>query len=108
PARWPSGVLCQRRCRFRDRRGCRHAIEVAAMSPIGIDVRSSDNEWRVIMTEIEILTATMAIHALKARYFRTMDSKDWAGLEAVFAPDLVADFRESSGGSDETLLTHGA
>ena len=60
------------------------------------------------MNELEIITAKMEIHALKARYFRTMDSKDWAGLEAVFAPDLIADFREATGGSDESMLTHGA
>ncbi len=60
------------------------------------------------MTETEILAATAAICALKARYFRTMDQKDWAGLEAVFAPDLIADFRESTGGNDAAMLTHGA
>ena len=37
-----------------------------------------------------------------------MDNKDWPGLEAVFAPDLVADFRDATGTRDETLLTHGA
>lgn len=48
------------------------------------------------------------IKGLKARYFRSMDCKDWAGLEAVFTPDLRADFRESTGGNDESLLTFGA
>lgn len=56
----------------------------------------------------DILQATLDIYALKARYFRAMDTKDWSGLEATFAPDLVADFRESTGGYDESLLTHGA
>jgi hypothetical protein len=37
-----------------------------------------------------------------------MDEKDWPGLEAVFAPDLVADFRDSTGTRDESLLTEGA
>lgn len=37
-----------------------------------------------------------------------MDTKDWAGLESVFAPDLVADFRESSLERSEPLLTEGA
>ncbi len=37
-----------------------------------------------------------------------MGNKDWAGLEAVFAPDLVADFRESTGQRGDSQLTHGA
>lgn len=60
------------------------------------------------MDAIERLLAIKDIEALKARYFRCMDMKDWAGLEAVFAPDLVADFRDSTGVRDESLLTHGA
>ena len=60
------------------------------------------------MSEIEKLVAVAEIQALKARYFRTMDTKDWAGLEAVFAPDLVADFRDSSPERNESLLTEGA
>lgn len=60
------------------------------------------------MTEPEELAAIQRIHALKARYFRTMDMKDWAGLEAVFVPDVVADFRESTGQFDDSQLTHGA
>lgn len=60
------------------------------------------------MTEVERIAAILDIYALKARYFRTMDNKDWAGLEAVFAPDLIADFRESTGQHDESQLIHGA
>lgn len=60
------------------------------------------------MTAAEKLIAIAEIHALKARYFRTMDTKDWTGLEAVFAPDLVADFRDSSPERNEDLLTEGA
>ena len=56
----------------------------------------------------ERLAAMEDIKALKARYFRCMDMKDWSGLQAVFAPDVVADFRDSTGTRDETLLTHGA
>ena len=48
------------------------------------------------MDTIERLAAIEDIKRLKARYFRCMDMKDWAGLEAVFAPDLVADFPEIS------------
>jgi hypothetical protein len=54
------------------------------------------------------LMAIKEIEALKARYFRCMDAKDWAGLEAVFAPDLVADFRDSTPERDERLISHGA
>ena len=38
-----------------------------------------------------------AIKRLKASYFRTMDSKDWAGLAECFTEDLVADFTEAPG-----------
>jgi len=40
-----------------------------------------------------------AIKRLKARYFRTMDTKDWAGMRAVFADDVVVDTSESGGGA---------
>ena len=61
-----------------------------------------------IMTDAEKIAAIFEIYALKARYFRTMDNKDWAGLEATFAPDLISDFRDSTNHRDESLLTHGA
>lgn len=61
-----------------------------------------------MMTAAEKIAAILDIHALKARYFRTMDNKDWAGLEATFAPDLIADFRDSTSRRDESQLTHGA
>lgn len=60
------------------------------------------------MDDLARLKAVEAIRALKARYFRTMDLKDWAGYEAVFTPDLIADFRDASGQRDESQLTHGA
>jgi hypothetical protein len=60
------------------------------------------------MNDLERLAAIEEIKQLKSRYFSCMDLKDWAGLEAVFAPDLVADFRDSTGTRDESLLTHGA
>jgi hypothetical protein len=60
------------------------------------------------MDATERLTVIQDITELKARYFRCMDEKDWPGLEAVFAPDLVADFRDSTGTRDESLLTEGA
>jgi uncharacterized protein (TIGR02246 family) len=39
-----------------------------------------------------------AIKQLKARYFRTMDTKDWAGMRAVFTDDVVMDTTASGGG----------
>jgi uncharacterized protein (TIGR02246 family) len=38
-----------------------------------------------------------AIRQLKARYFRTMDTKDWAGMRQVFTDDVVIDTTESGG-----------
>ena len=39
-----------------------------------------------------------AIKQLKARYFRTMDTKDWDGMRRVFTDDVVMDTTESGGG----------
>ena len=39
-----------------------------------------------------------AIRQLKARYFRTMDTKDWEGMREVFAADAVVDTTSSGGG----------
>jgi uncharacterized protein (TIGR02246 family) len=39
-----------------------------------------------------------AIRRLKARYFRTMDTKDWAGMREVFTDDVLMDTSESGGG----------
>ena len=39
-----------------------------------------------------------AIKQLKARYFRTMDTKDWAGMRRVFTDDVVMDTSEAGGG----------
>jgi len=38
-----------------------------------------------------------AIEQLKARYFRTMDTKDWAGMREVFADGVVMDTTASGG-----------
>lgn len=40
--------------------------------------------------------AIEAIKQLKARYFRGVDTKDFALLRAVFADDCVADYRDAS------------
>ena len=39
-----------------------------------------------------------AIKQLKARYFRTMDTKDWAAMRDVFTADVVMDTTSSGGG----------
>jgi uncharacterized protein (TIGR02246 family) len=38
------------------------------------------------------------IKQLKARYFRTMDTKDWTAMRAVFTDDVVIDTTDSGGG----------
>jgi hypothetical protein len=48
-----------------------------------------------------------AIKQLKGRYFRTLDTKDWAGLRQVFTDDVVVDTTASGGavvsGAEEFL-----
>ena len=44
-----------------------------------------------------------AIKQLKARYFRTMDTKDWDAMRRVFTDDVVVDTTASGGG-----IVHGA
>lgn len=39
-----------------------------------------------------------AIKQLKARYLRTMDTKDWDGMRQVFTDDVVTDTTASGGG----------
>ena len=60
------------------------------------------------MDSTDILIHTEAIKALKARYFRSMDCKDWTALANCFTHDLVADFRGAPGmlaeGRDEYML----
>ena len=51
------------------------------------------------MTDSEQLLAIEEIKQLKARYFRCMDTKDWAGFEAVFAPDAMVDYTPPGGSS---------
>lgn len=43
------------------------------------------------MTELDRLIAIEEIKQLKARYFRCVDTKDWAGYEAVFCDDVRFD-----------------
>src|SRR6185437_11982100 len=83
--------------------------EIRAMGTVGLECNFIVPEaGKTIMDLNERLAAIEEIKALKARYFRCMDNKDWPGLQAVFAPDVVCDFRDSTGTRDESLLTHGA
>lgn len=43
------------------------------------------------MTDVEKLLAIEEIKQLKARYFHCMDTKNWTGFGAVFAPDALLD-----------------
>ena len=47
------------------------------------------------MTENEQILALEEIRKLKARYFRCLDTKDWAGYLAVFTPDAIIDSTEA-------------
>jgi hypothetical protein len=57
------------------------------------------------MTDVERLVAIEEIKNLKARYFRCMDTKDWAGFQAVFAPDATADFTREGGDRNRSSAT---
>jgi hypothetical protein len=46
------------------------------------------------VNDLEKLLAIEAIKQLKARYFRCVDTKDWEGLKAVFAPDALFDISQ--------------
>jgi SnoaL-like domain len=54
------------------------------------------------MTTGEQVLAIEAIKQLKARYFRCMDTKDWAGFLAVFTPDAVVGASEAFTPTDHT------
>jgi hypothetical protein len=57
------------------------------------------------MDAIDRLTDVEDIRRLKARYFRTLDTKDWDGFRDVFAPDAEMDMRAEAG---EAGLVHGS
>jgi hypothetical protein len=60
----------------------------------------SEKAWLsevTLMTESEQLLAIEEIKQVKARYFRCMDTKDWPGFEAVFAPNATVDYTPPGG-----------
>ena len=56
------------------------------------------------LSELQRLLALEDIRRLKARYFRFIDTKDWPGFTACFAPDAVLDVS----GEEERLLKNEA
>jgi hypothetical protein len=52
------------------------------------------------MDAAEELLAIEQIKRLKARYFRSMDTKDWDGFAGVFAPNAVLDVTGETPGDE--------
>jgi len=46
------------------------------------------------MNDLQKLLAIEAIKQLKARYFRCVDTKDWAEFQAMFTPDALFDISQ--------------
>ena len=51
------------------------------------------------------LAAVEEIKALKARYFRCLDTRDWSGMSDVFTADAVMDMREEMASLVEAGMT---
>lgn len=49
------------------------------------------------MDAVQTLLAIEAIRAVKARYCRLLDTKDWAGFAALFTDDAMMDVSEDTG-----------
>lgn len=45
--------------------------------------------------DVDRVCAILAIHTLKARYFRCIDTRDWAALRTLFTPDATLHFTEA-------------
>jgi SnoaL-like domain len=54
------------------------------------------------MGSLEQLLAIEAIRAVKARYCRTLDTKDWDGFAALFTQDAVMDVFQDTGNAPIT------
>jgi len=53
------------------------------------------------MDALEELRAIEQIRQLKMRYFRFVDTKDWAGIETLFCEDAVFDTRGAAGQDEQ-------
>jgi len=49
------------------------------------------------MSTIDDLAEVEQLKKLKARYFRTMDTKDWKAMRMVFTDDVVVDTTDTGG-----------
>jgi hypothetical protein len=49
------------------------------------------------MSSLEELLAIEGIRAVKARYCRMLDTKDWVGFAALFTEDVVMDVSQDTG-----------
>ncbi len=49
------------------------------------------------MDQLETLLAIEAVRAVKARYCRMLDTKDWDGFAALFTSDAVMDVSQDTG-----------
>src|SRR5271170_5205002 len=55
------------------------------------------------MSTLDELADVEQLKKLKARYFRSMDTKDWTAMRTVFTDDVVVDTTHSGG----TIVTGG-
>jgi len=60
------------------------------------------------MTDAERLAAIEEIKQLKARYFRCVDTKDWEGFAALFAPDASVDYTPEGGNPKDWSMSGAA
>lgn len=86
--------------RTKHMRGTQGEIEVLGAGPAHWDGGASQANPRTAAADIE------AIKALKARYFRLMDTKDWDGLAAVFTDDVAIDMMETGGGVTRSVAEY--
>jgi SnoaL-like domain len=73
----------------------------ASAQPCGATLLASSGRIELASTamdSLEKLGAIEAIKQLKARYFRTLDTKDWAGFRDVLADDVRIDTTQDAGG----------
>ena len=57
------------------------------------------------MDALQTLLAIEEIRAVKARYCRCLDTKDWEGFAALFSGEAVMDVREDTGNPPITGIT---